>query len=103
MSRNKREIDDNIRKDSNLSSARVHKIVVDADIRLEQIGLDATRRLDSHLGAVLEDHNGELGTWHTGEPETEVLVNVLRVDLLDEALERGHPARRQVAVLEKHP
>ena len=53
MSRNKREIDDNSRKDSNFSSARVHKVVVDADIRLEQIGLDATRRLDSHLGAVL--------------------------------------------------
>lgn len=86
-----------------LARARVHQVVVDGQIGLEQVGFDAARWLNRHLAAVLQDHDGKLGTRHASQPEAEVFVHVFGVDLLDESFERGHPTGGQVAVLEKHP
>ena len=65
-----------------LLSTRIEEIVAKTAIRLQQVRLDATRGLHCHLGSVLQDEDGELRAWHTGQPEAEVAMDSVRVNLL---------------------
>ena len=56
-----------------------------------------------HLDPPLQDSSWEARAGHGGEPEAEVLVAGVRADGLHDALQAGHPAHRQVAVLQAHP
>jgi hypothetical protein len=85
------------------SSARIHKVVVDCCVRLEQIGLDASWWFHSHLAAILQDHDGKFRTWHACKPKAKVFVHVFGINLLDESFQRRHPTWCQVAILKEHP
>ena len=52
------------------------EVISEAIVGLEHVGLDATRWFHSHLGAVLEDRDGELGTGHARQPQTEVTMDL---------------------------
>ena len=61
-------------------------------------------RFSGHLDASLQYGDGEAGTGITAEPETEVRVRSLVLQLLLHQLaELWHPAQRQVTVGKKHP
>lgn len=85
------------------SSARIHKVVVDCCVRLEQIGLDASWRFHSHLAAVLQNHDRKLRTRHACKPKSKVFVHVFGIDLFDKSFQRRHPTWCQVAILKEHP
>ena len=57
----------------------------------------------SDLGAVLQHRDRELGAGHAGQPQAEVTVNFVPINLLDESLQRRHPGGSEMAVLEEHP
>mmetsp|Transcript_157790 Transcript_157790/g.383153 ORF Transcript_157790/g.383153 Transcript_157790/m.383153 type:complete len:352 (+) Transcript_157790:1027-2082(+) len=65
--------------------------------------LQTLRGLVCHLHTVLENRDGEVLAWVRRAPHAEVLVRVVRVQLLDDGLESGHPRHSQVTVLEHHP
>ena len=48
------------------------EVIREAQVGLQQVGLDAPGRLDGHLRAVLQDGHGELVAGQAGEPHTEV-------------------------------
>jgi hypothetical protein len=60
-------------------------------------------RLQGHFDPSLQDSSREARAGHGGEPEAEVLVAGVRADALHNALQAGHPAHSQVAVLQAHP
>ena len=72
-----------------------------AEVGDVEVGLDAARRLGGHLDRVLQDGDGEAVGGHRGEPEPVVAVHRVRVPLLDNRLEAGHPRDGQVAVLDR--
>jgi len=49
----------------------------EAQVSLQQVGLDAPGRLHGHLGAVLENGDGELVAGQTGQPQAEVPVHLM--------------------------
>ncbi len=59
--------------------------------------------LQGHFDPALQDSSRESRAGHGGEPEAEVLVAGVRADALHNALQAGHPAECQVAVLQAHP
>ena len=61
------------------------------------------RRLGGHLDAGLQDRDGEVRVGTAAEPEPEVLVRLLHLQLLHQLVQLRHPAERQVAVGEEHP
>ena len=78
-------------------------VLSEACVGLEQVGLDALGRLHCHLGGVLQDEDGEFLAGHRGQPQAEVSVHLVRVDLLHQPLHGRHKAGGQVTVLEEHP
>ena len=68
-----------------------------------QLNVFGSRYCQTDLRAVLQYGNWELGTGHAGQPQTEVPVNLVPVNLLYESLQRGHPGGREVTVLEEDP
>lgn len=48
----------------------------EVDVGTQQVCLDTSRRLDGHLGAVLEDGNRELWTGHAGQPQAEIPMHL---------------------------
>ena len=59
--------------------------------------------LQGHFDPSLQDSSRESRAGHGGEPEAEVLMTGVRADALHNALQAGHPAHCQVAVLQAHP
>lgn len=57
--------------------AGVEEVIAEAAVGLEQVGLDTTRRLDGHLGAILQDGHWELVAGQAGEPQAEVPVHLV--------------------------
>lgn len=57
----------------------VEEVVAEAAVGLEQVGLDATRWLDGHLGAVLQDGHWELVAGQASKPQAEVPVHLVAV------------------------
>lgn len=55
----------------------VEEVIAEAAVGLEQVGLDATRRLDGHLGAVLQDGHWELVAGQASKPQAEVPVHLV--------------------------
>eukprot|EP00959_Pyramimonas_sp_CCMP1952_P450335 9429156-Pyramimonas_sp.AAC.1 len=68
-----------------------------------EVGADASGRLVGHLDAVLKHRHRKLRRRVGGHPQPEVGVHCVRLEALADTLQRGHPARRQVAVLQQHP
>ncbi len=60
-------------------------------------------RLQGHFDPALQDSSRKSGAGHGGEPEAEVLVAGVRANALHNALQTGHPAHCQMAVLQAHP
>ena len=80
---------------TNLSVA-LQGFITEAREGLEQVGLDAPGQLDGHLGAVLQDGDGKLGTRHAGQPQPEVSVNLPgREGGREEGKEGGREGRRE--------
>lgn len=61
------------------------------------------RRLCSHLDADLQDGDGELRVWATAEPQSEVRVRLLHLQLLHQLIQLRHPTEGQVTVGQKYP
>ncbi len=59
--------------------------------------------LQGHFDPALQDSSREARAGHGGEPEAEVLMAGVRADALHNALQAGHPADCQVAVLQADP
>lgn len=55
---------------------RSDKIISKPQVGFLQVGLDALRRLNGHLGTILENGHWELVAGETCEPNTEVLVHL---------------------------
>eukprot|EP00964_Phaeocystis_antarctica_P055484 scaffold32640_cov63-Phaeocystis_antarctica.AAC.2 len=89
-----------------LAAAVVEKVhVVDrvGEEGAEQVGAQPLGRLVGHLDAVLQDGHGELVRGPRGEPQPELGRGRVGVDVLADLLERGHPGRVEVAVLQHDP
>mmetsp|Transcript_125484 Transcript_125484/g.363038 ORF Transcript_125484/g.363038 Transcript_125484/m.363038 type:complete len:436 (+) Transcript_125484:689-1996(+) len=86
-----------------LGAGFVEPLLVQARVCAQQIGLQTLWWLHRHLHAVLEDTHGKLFGWHRGEPQAEIRGYLLRVQLLYDRLQLGHPRHRQVAILKDHP
>lgn len=56
-----------------------------------------------HLDASLQDCDRKLRMWRGAEPEPEVWVGLLHLELLHQLVQPGHPGEREVAVGEEHP
>lgn len=52
----------------------VEEVITEATVGFEQVGLNATRWLDGHLGAVLQDGHWKLVAGKAREPQAEVPV-----------------------------
>ena len=61
------------------------------------------RGFQGHFDTPLQHSGREAWAWHGGKPEAEVLVAGVSADALHNALQAGHPADCQVAVLQAHP
>lgn len=61
------------------------------------------RRLCSHLDADLQDGDGELRVWATAEPQSEVRVRLLHLQLLHQLIQLRHPTEGQVTVGQEYP
>ena len=61
------------------------------------------RRLGSHLDADLQDGDGELRVRAAAEPQSEVRVGLLYLQLLYQLVKLRHPAERQMTVGQEHP
>ena len=59
-----------------LVSTGIEEFVGEARVGLEEVGLQPPGRFHGHLGAVLEDVDGELLAGHTGQPQAEVAVDL---------------------------
>lgn len=55
------------------------EFISETQVALQQVGLEASGRLDSHLGAVLENRHGELVAGQTREPQPEVSVHLKQI------------------------
>ena len=89
-----------------LAAAVVEKLhVVDrvGQERAEQVGAQPLRGLVGHLDAVLQDGHGELVRGPRGEPQPKLGRGRVGVDVLADLLERGHPGRVEMAVLQHDP
>ena len=60
-------------------------------------------RLERHLDAVLQDGHGERRARHGSQPQAEVLVHAIRIDVFHDLIELGHPRLREMAVLQADP
>ncbi|KAH3750506.1 hypothetical protein DPMN_185032 [Dreissena polymorpha] len=61
------------------------------------------RWLCGHLDACLQDGDGELRVWTEAEPEPELRVRFLHLQLLHQLVQLRHPAEGQVAVCKEYP
>mmetsp|Transcript_25002 Transcript_25002/g.71898 ORF Transcript_25002/g.71898 Transcript_25002/m.71898 type:complete len:204 (+) Transcript_25002:1449-2060(+) len=78
-------------------------VVVYRQVGSQQVRLQPLRRLVGHLQAVLQHTHREVRARHRCEPQAERLGHLLRVQFLHKDLERRHPRRGEVAILEDHP
>mmetsp|Transcript_145724 Transcript_145724/g.254364 ORF Transcript_145724/g.254364 Transcript_145724/m.254364 type:complete len:270 (-) Transcript_145724:5040-5849(-) len=79
--------------------ARVSQQVVQA----HQVRLEPRGRLRGHLDAHLQDGDGELLVGRGAEPQPEVVVRLLRGQVVDDLLQLRQPAEHQVAVRKEDP
>eukprot|EP00955_Chlamydomonas_euryale_P005073 54229-Chlamydomonas_euryale.AAC.5 len=84
-----------------LARDRVQQVLRDPLVRRAQPGLHADRGLVGDLDAHLQQANGELRVRLCGDPQAEVLVDVLLLDQV--RLHLGQIRQPQVRVLEQHP
>ena len=61
------------------------------------------RGFQGHFDGALQDSSREGGAGHGGKPQAEVLMAGVRADGFHNALQAGHPADSQVAVLQANP
>ena len=61
------------------------------------------RRFCSHLDADLQDGDGELRVWTAAEPQSEVRVWLLHLQLLHKLIQLWHPAEGQVTIGQEYP
>ena len=59
-----------------LAPERIKFVISEGAVGPQKVGLDALGGLHRHLGAVLQDEDGELVTGHTGQPQTEVTMHL---------------------------
>ena len=85
------------------ASTRCEEVVVKLSVAPQQVSLHSSGGFYRHLTTVLQDSNRELGGRHTGQPESEVSVNLVGVYVLNKLFKGGHPGRSQMAVLEEDP
>ena len=60
-------------------------------------------RLGGHLDADLQDGDGEFRVRAAAQPQPEVWVGLLHLELFNQFVQLGHPAERQVTVRQEHP
>ena len=73
------------------------------DIRSYDVGSHAFRRLIGHLDSILQHGDWEVRGGVGRQPQPEIWMGCVRVELLADLLEGGHPGDSQVAVLEHNP
>mmetsp|Transcript_25009 Transcript_25009/g.71921 ORF Transcript_25009/g.71921 Transcript_25009/m.71921 type:complete len:319 (-) Transcript_25009:1846-2802(-) len=83
--------------------ATLEPLGVEVHVSANECLLQPLRRLDRHLDAHLQDRDWELRRWACRKPQAEHFMQFVRIQLLDQALERSHEAWRQVAVLQQDP
>lgn len=71
--------------------------------RSQDIGSQSFGWFIGHFHAVLEQQGWELYRWHGRQPESVVVVGVVRIHLLTNSLQLWQPTDRQMAVAKQHP